>query len=142
MRQKFQIVIIVFLLLAFGILGYVLTVKRSDIKETDQYAVFLTNGQIYFGHLSLHRDFIVLKNVFYPQSNDFLRNDGTKKKITLQRLGNELHGPENTIHINKDQIMYFEKLRDDSKVNEAIKKYVDEGSSTPVSPSPSSTPTL
>jgi hypothetical protein len=135
-RNIRSILLVILVLLLFCIAGYVLTRKYGDVNNNDRYAVFLTNGQIYFGNLTDRGDFLTLENAFYPQSNDFLRSDTTKKKITLQRVGTEVHGPNTSLYINRDQVMYYEKLREDSKVNEAIKKYIDERNSGSPTPTP------
>jgi len=92
-------------------------------------AVFLTNGQVYFGKIvENNEEEITLNNVFYIQVNQ----NATKEEIAstlnqarfnLVKLGNELHGPTDELFINKSQVVFYEKLRDDSKVVESIKNY-------------------
>jgi hypothetical protein len=40
----------------------------------------------------------------------------------LVKLGNELHGPTDELYINPNQVVFYEFLRDDSKVVESITK--------------------
>lgn len=135
-RQLRLILLVLFVLTIFCLAGYTLTRKYAHADKGIRYAVFLTNGQIYFGNLTEEGQFLTLENAFYPQSNDFLRSDAAKKKITLQRVGSEVYGPKSTIRINRDQIMYYKELREDSKVNKAIKEYIDEKNASSPTPSP------
>ena len=44
-------------------------------------------------------------------------------QVSLTKLGNELHGPTDKMHISKDQILFWENLKDESTVVKAIKEY-------------------
>lgn len=46
-----------------------------------------------------------------------------KNQLTLIKLGEEIHGPTDSIRINRDQILFVETLKDDSKVVKAINDY-------------------
>ena len=90
-------------------------------------AVFLSNGQVYFGKIEENNSKeIVLNNVFYLQNSD---NSGTAgqsiqgSKFTLIKLGNELHGPTDELFINKQNVLFYEYLRTDSQVVQSIKNY-------------------
>lgn len=86
------------------------------------YGVFLSNGQAYFGNIAKEDEHqLVLKNIFYVQKNaDSGQSAGD---VTLLKLGNELHGPEDMMEINKAQIMFIEQLKPDGKVAKAIQDY-------------------
>src|SRR3989338_8488002 len=43
---------------------------QSSIDHDIYQAVFLTNNQIYFGHLDTHSKFMVLRDVYYIQVDD------------------------------------------------------------------------
>lgn len=84
-------------------------------------AVFLDNGQVYFGHLAQDgRGFVALSNVYYLKAAGDLANpDAT---INLIRLGGELHGPEDVLHIPQGKILYWENLKDSSAIVQRINK--------------------
>lgn len=129
-RKKFLVTtLLVVSLLAIGLvgsLGYNAFAKK-DVRQ----AVFLTNGQVYFGYLSRSNSPIIqLTDTYYLKSAKELQGSD-KSKIVIVRLGGELHGPEGTMQINRDQVLFFEDMRDDSKVNQAIEKA--KSSNTPVS---------
>lgn len=96
-------------------------------KGTQRYsAVFLTNGQVYFGKMrSESKSEIVLENVYYLQANangTTPSNQTLGSSFQLVKLGNELHGPTDELFINRNQVVFYEYLRDDSKVVESINK--------------------
>lgn len=92
-------------------------------------AVFLTNGQVYFGKMTENNKLeIVLNNVYYIQISEKATpenpaNTLNQTSFNLIKLGNELHGPTDELFINRSQVVFYEKLRDDSKVVESIKNY-------------------
>lgn len=100
-------------------------------------AVFLSNGQVYFGKIEniSDRD-LVLTDIYYlqvvtkplQQSQEAPTTDQaqSQQELTLAKLGNELHGPVDRMVINRDQILLTEQLKEDSKVVTAITAYVNE----------------
>lgn len=99
--------------------------------ETNQFqAVFLTNGQVYFGKLSnLDNKYVMISDVYYlqVQSNSSLQgasnSTSPNSQVSLVKLGNELHGPEDKMYIANNQMLFWENLKDSSKVVQAIDKY-------------------
>jgi hypothetical protein len=97
-------------------------------ESRDYQAVFLTNNQVYFGKLYNTRSaFPVLKDIYYLQVTQSLQpKDPTapvQPQINLVKLGNELHGPKDEMKINRDQILFFEDLKETSAVVAAIREY-------------------
>ena len=92
-------------------------------------AVFLVNGQVYFGKLEAATDdALVLRDIYYLKVTQALQpvSDETETQqpnIQLVKLGSELHGPEDAMYLEKDKVLFWENMKDDSKVFEAIKKY-------------------
>ena len=96
-------------------------------------AVFLSNGQVYFGKVENERtNPVVLKDIYYLQVTQPLQQVGEGQRpvtaqepqLSLVKLGNELHGPEDQMRINKDHILFVEDLKGDSRVVEAINNYI------------------
>ncbi len=134
MKTQYKIVLLVvpllLVLVAAGIYGSAL-MKKERVLAASYQAVFLANGQVYFGHAE-HRTapYVTLTNIYYLQSRQPLQEPGAKKadapaepELTLVKLGDELHGPTDRMEINRDQILFIEDLRDDGKVATAIKQY-------------------
>jgi len=107
----------------------------SAIQRDKYQAVFLTNGQVYFGKLAgASGETMQLTDVYYLQvqqdvqgeSGDQAQTDANKddqSQVSLAKLGNELHGPEDAMQINRDQVLFWENLTDDGKVVSAIKQH-------------------
>ena len=90
-------------------------------------AVFLTNDQVYFGRL-LRADsqYPVLRDVYYLQVTQVLQPSNPNSpgtNVNLVKLGGELHGPEDAMYLNRDQILFYEDLKGDSQVVLAIESF-------------------
>src|SRR5579872_1173599 len=126
----------------------------SKAKNLSGYqAVFLTNGQVYFGKLShVNQNYVRLTDIYYLQVNQQLQPTGTanqqaqaqqqQPQLSLVKLGNELHGPTDQMEINRSQVLFFEDLKSDGKVAQAIASYkAGQSNGTPATAAPtSSTP--
>lgn len=117
-------------------------IKDSGDGISDYSAVFLANGQVYFGKMykDSNKD-VDLRDIYYLQVNqDLQKADGDTKDVTdatkttdadknkqpdvvLVKLGEELHGPNDRMTINKDQVLFTESLKTSSKVIDAINNY-------------------
>lgn len=102
----------------------------STIDSTKFQAVFFTNGQVYFGRLqTLNDSYLKLTDIFYLQTkttdstNPQSTASSTAPDVELIKLGNEIHGPEDAMIINKDQLLFFENLKPDGKVTQSILNY-------------------
>ena len=105
----------------------------GKIASSDYQAVFLTNGQVYFGSLSdPENTYVNLRNIYYLQVTPNLQTQGTveggnpppaQQQLSLVKLGNELHGPVDEMFINREQILFIEDLKDDGRVVQAIKEF-------------------
>jgi len=47
-------------------------------------------------------------------------------QLSLVKLGNELHGPQDKMEINDAHIIFIESLKQDGRVVEAIARYKEE----------------
>lgn len=99
---------------------------NDEVNQDGFQAVFLADGAVYFGKLSDGEPGQVkLENVYYLQGGEYQQNGeitGTGQ-ISLAKLGNELHGPEDVMHISRDQVTFWENMKDDSQVVTAIIEY-------------------
>jgi len=124
---------VVILLIIFGIGYYFLGNLKTDdaeIVDSSKYqAVFLTNGQTYFGKISnLEEKYVKISDVYYIVLRQPLQSQRNEEggqsqqsgtEYTLIKLGKELHGPT-SMSINRDHILFVEDLSDDSKIVQAI----------------------
>lgn len=110
--------------------------KESSLISGDRYqAVFLNSqdGQVYFGKLGVYNtDTYVLSDIYYVRVDNPVQPEGQNQQkqanISLAKLGNELHGPEDTMYISRDQVLFWENLKDDGQVVKAITEYKKNGS--------------
>ena len=92
-------------------------------------AVFLNNEQVYFGKISpsFNFRFLNLKDVYYLQVNEQIQpvGEGARQpQLVLVKLGaREIHNPQDEMLINRDHILFIEKLKPDSQVIAAIKEH-------------------
>lgn len=100
------------------------------IDASRYQAVFLTNGQVYFGKLRAAGDYLKLSDVYYLQTpTDDTSSDnpqsGTanQKNAQLTKLGSEIHGPEDSMVISKEQVLFYENLKTDSSLVKSIEQH-------------------
>ena len=86
--------------------------NKQDFIDPNAYqALFLTNNQIYFGHLkNISPDYVLLKDVYYVKIGE----GGAGQLVKLGII--EPHGPKDEMIINQDQVVFWENLRFDSPV--------------------------
>lgn len=129
------------------------TINLTNKASASGYqAVFLSNGQVYFGQLQgFPGNEPVLKDVYYLKVGTILTpgeagkagevkvegkakeatgaataknpSPATRTGLTLVKLGEEIHGPQDEIKLNRDQILFVENLRENSQVVDAINRY-------------------
>lgn len=124
--------LVIFALLVGGFGGYVWsnsrTVTDTGIDASKYQAVYLMNGQLYFGKLSmLDANRLKLTNVYYLQagtSQDATSNKAATSsdasKFQLIKLTGAIYGPSDEMIISKDQVLYYQNLNADSKASQLI----------------------
>jgi len=95
-------------------------------------AVFLNNGQVYFGSIkTITSKFFNLQNIYYlnsqsaqPTSSGSKSSSSSQQNdFSLVKLGCELHGPYDQMVINADQVTFWENLQDSGQVVKAITQW-------------------
>lgn len=141
--------------LVVGVLGYMGYLFMPTLLNTfspgpTYQAVFLSNGQVYFGQLDKVSTFIghniILTHVYYLQAGETSKplessptpsSEKTKTpsptpsspstpELTLIKLGSELHAPEDKLVINRNTVLFWENLKEDGQVVQAIKNFKQE----------------
>jgi hypothetical protein len=116
------------LAVAIALLMYFGKSNEGDSITKDKYqAVFLSNGQVYFGKVNaLNNQYVDLRDIYYLNSQS-QSADGTTEgekdtnsTFSLVKLGCELHGPADQMIINREQVTFWENLKSDGKVAKAI----------------------
>lgn len=104
--------------------------EESFIKEDKMQAVFLNGGQVYFGKLQdLNKDYLRMTDIYYLRVNQQVQpnqqsSSSTQNDISLVKLGCELHGPQDEMLVNRQQVIFWENLKDDGQVAKAVADYI------------------
>ncbi len=116
------------------IAGVITSLILSDNNKEDKYvdknklqAVFLNNGQVYFGNVTaLNSDYMKLNNIYYLRVNQQVQpgQQANQNDVSLAKLGCELHGPQDQMIINRNEITFWENLKDDGQVAKAVAEFV------------------
>jgi len=104
---------------------------RLSGHGSDWQAIFLTNGQVYFGRITKQNQVeMVVKEIYYlqvttplQQTQEGQTQQNPQGELSLVKLGNELHGPTDSMTINRDHILFIEDLKEGSNVVQAIDNY-------------------
>ena len=128
----------IFLLLIAGavLVGLVWYVSSSGLLAPDAasapkpdsaayQAVFLDNGQVYFGKLEVSGTWLILREVYYLLVSQNLQSSEMDaftqgQNFELVKLGSELHGPEDVMYIPRERVNFWENLKPDSRAVQAI----------------------
>lgn len=123
--------LVVVVLVVWG--GYSSWKSRQPDTSGPRQAIFLGDGQIYFGYASSMRNQIVtLVDVYYflpsPSATDKTATLAAQK-VDLIKLGaggaDDLVGAKDRMEINRYAIKYIEVMKDDSQVNQKISDYLN-----------------
>ncbi|MBI1908876.1 MAG: hypothetical protein HYS22_01745 [Deltaproteobacteria bacterium] len=99
--------------------------RRFDASS--YYSVALTNNNLFFGHI-IREDgqYLYLQDVHYIQvtrpEQDPNKKEVVPPNIKLVAQVTDFQGPRDEMNLNKKQVLYYQKLRDDSPVVKAIAK--------------------
>ncbi len=135
--------------IALGVLAFMILVVldanyqftaalQTDKKaSTTWQAVFLTNDQVYFGHLSQYginywklkdASYIKVTQVPVAQAPDAANGTPAKdqptkmeNRTTLMKVSQDVHQPEDTLYIPKEQILFWQDLQDGSSIVQTLK---------------------
>lgn len=116
------------------------SIREEKSAARKWQAVFLNNGQVYFGHLARNGfNYWKLSDAYYiqvtkvpaaPQPQPETK-PGEKKtetpqqpqeetRTTLVKITSDMHGPENAMFIPSNNILFWQNLRGDSDVVRTI----------------------
>lgn len=120
--------------------------ETKNINDKEYQAVFLNNGQVYFGKIdTLNDKYVVLTQVFYIEGSaqsSTQTQQTASNNYTLRKLGTtELHSPEDKMVINKTQVTFWENLKDSSQVVTKILEYNKNPTGTSTTTPSTTTPT-
>lgn len=99
--------------------GYYFVLRPGLMVSQGYQAVFLTNGQVYFGKLqSINGTYVKMSNVYYIQgkaTGSDPQATANANAVELIKLTSAVHGPKDEIVFNNNQISFFENLDDNGQ---------------------------
>ncbi len=108
---------------------YTLFFQDTDTQQPFT-AVFLSNNQVYFGHVvEATEDVIVLERVYYLKTSTAVASledntdqpdNSAEAKLLLVKLGSELHRPHDRMAINRAHVLFMEEMKNEGPIMEAI----------------------
>jgi hypothetical protein len=114
--------------------------ETKKIDKGKYQAIFLNGGvtsgsvsySTYFGHISRINDkYVVLNNVYYLTDQGSSQS-GQNASPQLTKLGcQQLHSPYDEMVINRSQVAFWENIKDNGKVVQAIKQYQQQNPNGP-----------
>lgn len=102
------------------------TNSASKIIDPEKYqAVYLTDGNYYYGKLTDKNDeYFQLTDVYYltqgQAGTESEGGAGESTKLELVTLSSMVHSPENQMTILKDHVVFFENIKSDGDVAKII----------------------
>lgn len=100
------------------------TNESQYISNSRYQAVFLSNGQVYFGKIiNLNSQYVRLANVYYlTQGTSTDKNSNAD--YSLVKLGcQQIHDPTDQMVINRSQVTFWENLESSGKVVTTIQQF-------------------
>lgn len=135
--QIMNMIVLVLVALIVGLMalyvGMSKTANENKYVDSSKFqAVFLNGGQVYFGKIrTLNDKFITIDNIYYLRVNQQVQpnqvtsnSTAANQDVSLAKLGCELHGPTDTMVINREQVLFWENLKSDGQVAKAVTEYV------------------
>jgi hypothetical protein len=114
----FWVLGIIAIFFAFNVLDVNGNSHLPAVPQTKWQAVFLNNNQVYFGKLTdVSSSYVTLSDVYYLRTASDLEQASS---LNLIKLGGELHGPEDVINIPKSSVLFWENMKDTSRVVQTI----------------------
>lgn len=124
LRQTIIATTVAVLVVIAGTAAYWYQHRNDQVLMNDRYqVVYLLTGQVYFGKLqNTGGQYLTLKNVYTleakPTASDSTDASNTSNILQVSR---QVYGPEDSMAIRADQVQFWQNLRSDSKVAQAIK---------------------
>lgn len=118
--------------LALAVIGFIMNYRGKDesrfVAKDKMQAVFLNGGQVYFGKIrELNNKYVGVTDIYYLRVNQQVQpkqgEEQSQQDISLVKLGCELHGPQDQMLINRDQVVFWENLKSDGQVAKAVEAY-------------------
>ncbi|MDA2922597.1 hypothetical protein MYX07_05030 [Patescibacteria group bacterium AH-259-L07] len=119
-KKGLVLLVVGIVILLIVVVVLVFTIFFLPSSKAPWYAVFLTNGRTYFGHIvKQSSEEVVLRDVYYIQVQQLEPTEGEEEaqpQLSLVSITDELHAPESEMQINREHVLFIEKLQGSSQV--------------------------
>jgi hypothetical protein len=107
--------------------------EAKFVDKSKYQAVFLNNGQVYFGNVTtLNDQYVRMTNIYYLTQADSSGTSASNSSYSLVKLGcQQIHDPYDAMVINRDQVSFWENLQDNGKVVSSINKFKQQNPNGP-----------
>ncbi len=100
---------------------------KVEADEAPYYAVAMTSGSLFFGHIKKQdATSIYMNDIFYLQRTPPQQDPKTKQQqgpgILLVPQSEDAYGPTDELIVNRQHVLYYQELKEDSKVIEGIQR--------------------
>ena len=103
---------LLWVIIVLVVLLLILVVWQVFFAKSQYSAVYLRTGEVYFGKL-VRFPYFGLKNVYSLQATGDQQNP-----IRIQKFADSFWGPEDYIKINRDEVVWYTKLKSESQLNQ------------------------
>jgi len=110
-KDKFFKIGLIVAIILLGVLVYISFVDKTKVIKNPYSAIFLNTGDMYFGKLSRFPK-LTLSDIWFLQRSI----DEEQGGFDLIKFSNAMFGPKDKMEINKENVVWISKLRDDSEI--------------------------
>lgn len=120
-RRPGGLIISAIVIVIGAILSLTFLLPQGERIDSGGYqVVYLASGQAYFGKLqNTDGNYLVLREAYTTQ-DQASPQDNAQAQASLVKVSEQVYGPEDSLSIKADQVVFWQNLRDDSKVVQAI----------------------
>ena len=119
LRRAFGIIIVALFTVLAAIAAALL--YYSQVDPLSYQVVFLTNNQQYFGKLhNVESAEPYLTDIYYIQSQNTAQSPAEQAAFQLVKMGKEIHGPQDKLFLNWDNVLFWQNIQADSRVMKVI----------------------
>lgn len=104
-----KVLLIVVIVLVVALAGTL--IWQNWLGKPSYYAVYLKTGDLYFGQLSRFPSF-GLSRIYILQVN----SQDSQNPVNIQKFSNIFWGPEDFMKINREEVVWYVKLKSDSQL--------------------------
>lgn len=115
--------LVALLLIAGAVYALRMNMGGQQMVDHSKYqVVYMANGQAYFGKLkNTMGEYLVIETPYTAQAVESAdKTKATENTTTLLKVSAQVYGPEESIAIKSSQVLFWQNLRSDSKVSQAI----------------------